>query len=321
MWFVGRVADIHRLKRKQKLHADCGVTFNFVFEVSRPLEHFSCTQFLREATNAPIPEIHFMAIVPKTKHPQSKGEPVNPSAGSLELASESRPSVTVIHALDHPLTKRFYLDDQGQVQRENYQDAYTFLAENVRIGGIRDLSRVLVGIAGHRDGAVVRGISKNGPQRSTRRVKDQFPEHPDGTYWVMLDIDGEEVPDEMSVVSVEAVRWLIEQKLPPEFRNVNFDMLGTPTTHDFILINPATGNRQLIPSANDVWRVVDVLGGIAKAAIKLGVEEIEVHHWIDSHYVPTRYAERIKQLTGWGIESMQVPPIGTDWPESYSPLH
>lgn len=98
---------------------------------------------------------------------------------------------------------------------------------------------------------------------------------------------------------------------------VNFEMLGTPMPEKFIQINPVTGNRQLIPPANDVGRVVDVLGGIAKTAAKLGVEEFEVHQWLDSHYVPTRYAVRINQLTGWGIEPMQVPPIGTDWPENY----
>lgn len=102
---------------------------------------------------------------------------------------------------------------------------------------------------------------------------------------------------------------------------VNFENLGTPSNVNFIQINPATGNRQLIPSANDVWRVVDVLGGIAKAAIKLGVEEIEVHHWLDDQYVPTRYAEQIKKRIGGDVESMQVPSIGTDWPESDQPLH
>jgi len=102
---------------------------------------------------------------------------------------------------------------------------------------------------------------------------------------------------------------------------VNFDMLGTPSDVNFIQINPATGNRQLIPSANDVWRVVDVLGGIAKAAIKLGVEEIGVHHWADDHYVPTRYAERIKHLTGWSVWSIQEPPIGAEWPDSDQKVH
>jgi len=102
---------------------------------------------------------------------------------------------------------------------------------------------------------------------------------------------------------------------------VNFEMLGTPSPERFIQINPSTGNRQLIPVANDVWRVVDILGGIERAAVKLGVEKIEVHHWLDDQYVPTRYAEQIKRRIGWSVESMQVPSIGTDWPESDQLLH
>lgn len=98
---------------------------------------------------------------------------------------------------------------------------------------------------------------------------------------------------------------------------VNFDQLGTPTPEKFIQINPATGNRQLKASANDVMDAVERLGNIEGAALKLGVEEIEIQHWIDDHYIPTRYARRVDELLGWGdIESLQQPSIGTDWSES-----
>lgn len=102
---------------------------------------------------------------------------------------------------------------------------------------------------------------------------------------------------------------------------VNFDMLGTPSDVNFIQINPATGNRQLIPVANDVMFIVELLGNVEKAAVTLGVEEIEIHHWADDHYVPTRYAERIRKLTGWSIWSLQEPPIGVEWLESDQLLH
>ena len=91
---------------------------------------------------------------------------------------------------------------------------------------------------------------------------------------------------------------------------VNFDMLEVR----FGQINPATGNRQLIDVANDVTLCMDRLGGIEKAASILGVEEIEIHHWIDSHYVPTRYAEAIiRRLGGWDLSTLQEPSIGNDW--------
>jgi len=142
-------------------------------------------------------------------------QPVQASPSSVDS-----PTVTVIRSLDHPLTKRFYLDNEGEVQRENYQNAFTFNAANVPITGIRDLSQVLTSIAGDKTAAVLRGVSKADPGRTTWRTQDQFPEHPLGTHWVMLDIDGEEVPDGMTVVSVDAVRWLVDQKLPSEFRNI-----------------------------------------------------------------------------------------------------
>jgi len=52
------------------------------------------------------------------------------------------------------------------------------------------------------------------------------------------------------------------------------------------------------------------MGGKQSVATKLGVEEIEIEHWIDDHYVPTRYAEKIHELTGWSVWSIQVPPVG-----------
>ena len=72
--------------------------------------------------------------------------------------------------------------------------------------------------------------------------------------------------------------------------------------------SPTTGNPRLA-GANDVMYVVDILGELSAAADKLGVEEIEIEHWADDYYVPTRYAERIKDLTGWSVWSIQCPPF------------
>ena len=77
-----------------------------------------------------------------------------------------------------------------------------------------------------------------------------------------------------------------------------------------IEINPVTGNRQYHQVGNDVFCVVGIMGGKQSVATKLGVEEIEIEHWIDDHYVPTRYAEKIHELTGWSVWSIQVSPVG-----------
>lgn len=89
-----------------------------------------------------------------------------------------------------------------------------------------------------------------------------------------------------------------------------------------IQINPATGNQRLIDAGNDVVSVIEILGGVTQAAIKLGVEEIEIEHWIDDHYVPTRHAEAVHKLTGWSVWSIQIPAIGQFLhitPVDYSP--
>ena len=63
-------------------------------------------------------------------------------------------------------------------------------------------------------------------------------------------------------------------------------------------------------AGNDVIAVMELLGGKPAAAFKLGIEEIAIEHWIDDHYVPTRYAKKIHQLTGWSVWSIQVSPAG-----------
>ena len=91
---------------------------------------------------------------------------------------------------------------------------------------------------------------------------------------------------------------------------VDFDGLIASGQGHLVEINPITGNRQYHQVGNDVICVVEILGGKQSVAAKLGVEEIEIEHWIDDHYVPTRYAEEIHELTGWSVWSIQVPPVG-----------
>ncbi|MDO9485022.1 MAG: hypothetical protein Q7K25_03065 [Actinomycetota bacterium] len=99
---------------------------------------------------------------------------------------------------------------------------------------------------------------------------------------------------------------------------VNFNLVDEA----LLQVNPITGNRQLISVANDVMFSVELLGGIEKTATFLGVEEIEIHCWIDSHYVPTRYAEQIiERLCRWDLLSLQEPSIGNDWAQPQGSIH
>lgn len=91
---------------------------------------------------------------------------------------------------------------------------------------------------------------------------------------------------------------------------IDFKLIRFEDGEEGIQINPVTGNQRLIGACNDVKAVIDLLGGVVKAAAKLDVEEIEIEHWIDDHYVPTRHANVVKALTGWSVWSIQIPPIG-----------
>lgn len=142
-------------------------------------------------------------------------------AGSASVDPKTDPpTVTVVRALDYPLTKRFYVEADGGVQRENYQNAFKYVAETVVVNGIQQLGELLRIAATSPVRAVIRGVSRFPRTQPLRRSRENFPEHPDGTHWVMLDLDGVEVPDGISVVSVEAIHWLINEKLPVEFRGV-----------------------------------------------------------------------------------------------------
>lgn len=91
---------------------------------------------------------------------------------------------------------------------------------------------------------------------------------------------------------------------------VDFDSLRAMGAEKLIEINPVTGNQMYRAHSNDVLASIEKLGGKSVAAAKLGVEEIEIEHWVDDYYVPTRYAEKIHQMTGFGVWSIQKPPCG-----------
>ncbi len=55
----------------------------------------------------------------------------------------------------------------------------------------------------------------------TQRLKDIFPEHPQGTPWMMIDFDDIELPEGVEPLSLDAIEHCIT-KLPPEFQGVTY---------------------------------------------------------------------------------------------------
>jgi hypothetical protein len=92
--------------------------------------------------------------------------------------------------------------------------------------------------------------------------------------------------------------------------SVNFEAIKAAGLDYLIDINPITGNQMYHAVGNDVLCMVEIMGGKEAVVTKLGVEEFEVENWIDNHYVPTRYAEKIQAMTGWSVWSIQEAPFG-----------
>jgi len=148
--------------------------------------------------------------------------PCEPRVATLTLlqACDIVGNDSIPHAVE--MTKRFYLGENGELRRSNYPDATFFDAYRVHVDGIRPMANLLHQIANTkpRNWSIIRGIGSEGTLESVKRNDLNFPEHPDGTDWVMLDIDNVPVPSEIVPYSLAAVEWLIKNKLPVEFRNV-----------------------------------------------------------------------------------------------------
>lgn len=72
-------------------------------------------------------------------------------------------------------------------------------------------------------------------------------------------------------------------------------------------ISPATGRPRFIEFHNDVLFHIERLGGTEKAAAALGTSPSEVELWIDEHYVPQPFADRIHRLTRATVCLIQEP--------------
>ncbi|MGF6635109.1 DEAD/DEAH box helicase [Paraburkholderia sp. MM6662-R1] len=129
--------------------------------------------------------------------------------------------ITVLTSLDHPVNKRFYLDEDQQVQKQNFQNAFLFEASTVSVGGIEDLAKLIQFCSVDNRHILIRGLPVSAKTQNVRKTGENFTEHPKGTPWAMLDFDNIEVPPTIDALSVEAIEWVIA-KLPAEFRNVTY---------------------------------------------------------------------------------------------------
>lgn len=129
--------------------------------------------------------------------------------------------VTVLTSQDHPVNKRFYLDENQQVQKQNFQNAFLYTTSKVPVGGIDDLATLIEFCSKDNRHILIRGLPVNPNANGVRKTGGNFKEHKEGTPWVMLDFDNVDVPSRIDPLSIEAIEWVVS-RLPSEFQNATY---------------------------------------------------------------------------------------------------
>lgn len=150
---------------------------------------------------------------PISKEVASQTNSNNSTSSSVTYLIASGPPV--------PLNKAYSIDTvSGQLTKTDYQNGYKFHAVNASVDNIDDLSRLISQLSKDPTVALIRGLKKpNVKQVEVQRTKENFEEHPDGSYFVMLDFDN--ISSELDPLSVDAIESIVA-KLPPEFHNASY---------------------------------------------------------------------------------------------------
>jgi hypothetical protein len=159
---------------------------------------------------------NFNTVLPRAAAPQQRPRSILfPNATGAQQTE-----ITVLKSLDHPVNKRFSLDENGEVTKIGFQQAFSYDVHTTTIGGIEDLARLIEHCSTDNSYIFIRGLP-TGKRVSVQRLGSNFPEHPEGTPWVMLDFDDIALPDGLNPLSREAIEYVVA-KLPLEFQTVSY---------------------------------------------------------------------------------------------------
>lgn len=116
-----------------------------------------------------------------------------------------------------PLAKTYQLDANGEICSVPYANISEFMWYVKIVESIQDFYKLLLECLSKSNVAIIRGLPTPQTRKSSERNNGTFPEHPEGTRWCMLDIDGVPAPEGVAVCSEEAIKHVISL-LPAEFR-------------------------------------------------------------------------------------------------------
>lgn len=176
-------------------------------------------------TGGPVPSV--LASEPAWTVPSVKASngdshhmPAAIVMASAESSNNSVAEISVLTSLDASVNKRFYLNADGKVEKENYRNAFLFNVVVHRVNGIDGFAKFIEEISRDSQKLLVRGLPKGRTER-VQRLKENFIEPFTGVRWVMLDFDGVVLAEGMDPTSQAAIEYLIS-RLPAEFRNASY---------------------------------------------------------------------------------------------------
>lgn len=145
-----------------------------------------------------------------------------PSSGTSNLTPRHQTRVSVIKSLnkDAPLNKHYHYSS-GELKCQPYSNGYHFKAKNFEISGIEELADLISQVSLRPQECIIRGLHEQTAVSCTQRRKDIFPEHPEGTPWVMIDFDDIPLPTGIDPLGIEALEHGIS-KLPECFKEVSY---------------------------------------------------------------------------------------------------
>jgi hypothetical protein len=150
------------------------------------------------------------------------------------ISSAARQKVTetiTIISTDKTLTKKIYLDEDGDIQKTAYDNAYLYDHTEQEIENLIELSEVLMILESIYYACVIRGelIDQDGQQNNITRTKINVPskgqkayyrEKAEGRCWVCFDFD--KVPNFCKLEEPEEFLSFLVQMLGKEFKDVSY---------------------------------------------------------------------------------------------------
>ncbi len=245
-------------------------------------------------------------------------------------------TVTVLKSVLHPVTKSFFIDENGHVRKENFQNAATYTIEQVPVRDIESLATLIDRCSQDPHELLIRGLPRVGLTRRERRIKESFPEHPDGTPWVMLDFDDIVVPEGIDPLSGEAIEWVVT-KLPAAFHNASYyyqhsssagvlDHEGKPlkaglNVHLFFWLDRRIGGKPLSFYLNlhcmqtDFYSLGENKGGVVE--LRFGIDPAPIRSEVQPHFVAEPIlGEGVRCLlaagTRQGLVQKELPEVTLD---------